>query len=698
MSGSIAKAYVQVIPSAKGIRSNLSSVFNSEMPSAGQSAGGIFGSSMIGKIKGLFAAAGIGKIITDSLNAGGALQQSLGGVETLFKDSAATVIANAEQAYKTAGMSANQYMETVTGFSASLLQSLDGDTSAAAAAADVALKDMSDNANKMGTAMESIQNAYQGFAKQNYTMLDNLKLGYGGTKTEMLRLLSDANKINAEQGRITNYSIENLSDVYDAIHVIQNQMGITGTTAKEAASTFSGSMASMKAAFSDLMANLATGRAIGPSLEALGETVFTFVKNNLFPMIGNIFSALPEVLSSLLSMAIKSLNMATIGAKEIVTMGADLMNRIGQSIIDAAPELAAAAIGLAKTLGRLILSTDWSQLGADLISDLRDSLDVAAVRILGTDKNIVESVIQSIGAKLPDLLKNGEIMINSVVSGIFAALPGLTDSALQTGLSFISMLLSKIPDVIATGKSILMNLVNGIRMSFPDILRSAGDAVIQLVSGLIQNGPKILASGFDLVISLVKGLSSALPEIGSAVGDIARKIWETIKSTNWLQIGKDIINGLINGIGAMASALWSAAKNVAKTVLNSIKSALGIASPSTVMRDQVGKFVPSGVAVGITGNTKPLTDALHDLSWLTTDTLRMDLGLNQAGSNSVYSYSPETVTNDVAAGNAAGFESVVSMLGEILNAVLGIEIGDEVIGKAATRYQRRQTLINGGAV
>ena len=439
------------------------------------------------------AATGVTAIGTAAINSYADYEQLVGGVQTLFAETerslhdyaasigktaeealdewgnmtagARIVQNNAEVAYKTAGMSANQYMETVTGFSASLLQSLDGDTAAAAAAADVALQDMSDNANKMGTSMEAIQNAYQGFAKQNYTMLDNLKLGYGGTKTEMERLLADAQKLTGVE-----YDISNLSDVYSAIHAIQGEMGITGATAKEAATTFSGSLTSMKAAFSDLLANLSTGRDIGPSLTALGETIFTFVKGNLLPMVGNIFAALPETLSSLLSMAIRGLNLIDDNADSILQIGIDLVTGLGSAIISALPYLAEAALNIVTSLGTAILSTDWIQLGTDTINSLRESLDLAAAEILGTDGNIVQSVIDAIESKLPDLLENGGIMVNSMVDGIFGALPSLVDSGLKLCVSFINMLVSNLPNILNTGKSILLNIVDGIRQSFPSII------------------------------------------------------------------------------------------------------------------------------------------------------------------------------------------------------------------------------------
>ena len=291
MATEIAQAYVQLIPSARGITGKIQSILNPEASAAGQSAGQSLGSSLVGVMTKVIAAAGIGKAFSAAISEGAALQQSLGGIETLFKGSADKVKGYANEAYKTTGLSANAYMENVTGFSASLLQSLGGDTNKAAETANMAMIDMSDNANKMGTSMESIQMAYQGFAKQNYTMLDNLKLGYGGTKQEMQRLLADAEKLTGVK-----YNINNLSDVYSAIHAIQENLDITGTTAKEAASTFSGSFESMKAAAQNVLGKLALGEDIQPALDALLESTKTFLVNNLAPMIGNILKQLPKLL------------------------------------------------------------------------------------------------------------------------------------------------------------------------------------------------------------------------------------------------------------------------------------------------------------------------------------------------------------------------------------------------------------------
>ena len=290
----VAQATVTIIPNMKGSQAKISKDLGADIEPAGESAGKAFGKKMLSGLAGLGVAAAVGKVIKDSLDEGGKLQQSLGGIETLFKDNADVVKGYASKAYKTAGISANEYMQNVTSFSAALIKSMDGDTKAAAEMANTAMIDMADNANKMGTDMASIQNAYQGFAKGNYTMLDNLKLGYGGTKEEMERLLADASKLSGVE-----YNIDNLSDVYEAIHVIQEDLDITGTTAKEAASTFEGSFSSMRAAAQDLLGHLALGDDITPQVQALGETIKTFVVGNLLPMVSNIVQQIPSIIAQI---------------------------------------------------------------------------------------------------------------------------------------------------------------------------------------------------------------------------------------------------------------------------------------------------------------------------------------------------------------------------------------------------------------
>lgn len=612
----IAKAYVQIIPSTQGIKGKLSNAFSGE----GDSAGKAFGSSLISKVKGMIAAAGIGKIFAESLTAGADLEQSLGGIETLFKDSASVVIKNAEQAYKTAGMSANAYMEAVTGFSASLLQGLGGDTEKAAAVADMAMTDMADNANKMGSSMESIQNAYQGFAKQNYTMLDNLKLGYGGTKTEMERLLVDAQKLTGVK-----YDISNLAEVYEAIHVIQEEMGITGTTALEAASTFTGSLASMKAAFSDLLANLATGREIGDSLEALGETVFTFIAGNLLPMIGNILNELPNVLEGAFTMAIRGLNIVANNADAIVQMGIDLVTDIGSAIISAVPYLAEAAINIVASLGKAILNADWTGIGRSTISALRGRLDIAAGEILGTDGNIVQSVLNAVKAHLPNILTGGVNIVVSMANGLMQNLPFLISTAGQLMDQLLSTLLEIAPNILEAGVALIGQLATGLLNNLPEVVSAAVSIMAKLIATIATNLPQLLQSGLSLIGQLVAGLIQAIPQVIAAIPKIISSIVSSFKEWNWGEIGSNIISGIAQGISSGVSAIVSAAKSAARAALDAAKRFLGIASPSKVMRDQVGKFIPAGMAVGIEANTKPLQDAMRSLSDLTTDTIQADL-------------------------------------------------------------------------
>ena len=299
MATELGKAYVQIIPSAKGISGMIQKEMGGEVASAGVSAGESLGSKMMGAVSKVITAAGIGKAIGASINEGAALQQSIGGIETLFKTSAGKVRGYAEEAYRTTGLSANKYMENVTGFSASLLQSLGGDVDLAADVANRAMVDMSDNANKMGTSMDSIQMSYQGFAKQNYTMLDNLKLGYGGTQQEMKRLIADAASYKKEQDEL-NVSVKDgdmsFGNIVNAISVVQKKLKITGTTANEASTTFTGSFESMKAAAQNVLGKLSLGEDIKPALQALMETTSTFLFGNLIPMIGNILKQIPTLI------------------------------------------------------------------------------------------------------------------------------------------------------------------------------------------------------------------------------------------------------------------------------------------------------------------------------------------------------------------------------------------------------------------
>lgn len=680
MATELARAYVQIVPSADGIKGSITQALGGEASTAGDSAGEHAGSSFISKIKGMIAAAGIGAAVKQALSYGADLEQSIGGIETLFgtggnsieeyaaqvgksveeisgeyeklKNSEETMLAYADQAYKTAGLSANDYMQTVTGFAASLKQSTGDDMEALTSAANQAVIDMADNANKMGTEMASIQNAYQGFAKQNYTMLDNLKLGYGGTKEEMERLLADASQISGIE-----YNLDNLADVYAAIHVIQNQLGITGTTAKEAATTFSGSLASMKSAGQNLLAKLTLGEDIGPSLQALRESVFTFVVDNLIPMVGNLLNGIPEMAQGIISMTIQALNIGKRNAGDILQMGVDIITELTSALISSTPYLIEGVWNLLTAFGEALLSFEWIETAQLLISDIKDNLDLAAGEILGTDGNIIASLGQAITNSLPQILDKGIEIITSLVNGIMQSLPALISAAGAMINSYLDFIVKNLPVVIEKGGALVMSLVEGISNNLPIIITSAGDmlnafiarimesfpeiveqgmdiimniaqgisdaipniveAMATVISNLIitiaQHLPQIIQSGFNLLTSFITGIINCIPSLVAALPQVISAIFEAFTSVDWGEIGMNILEGIKNGILGAVDSVVSAAKNAASSIYNAITDFFRIGSPSKLMRDDVGHWLPPGIAVGVENNMTPVEKAMTDL-------------------------------------------------------------------------------------
>lgn len=551
MATELAKAYVQIIPSAVGIQGRIQKEIEPEADSAGSS----FGGKMVGMIKKVIAAAAIGKALSASISEGAALEQSLGGIETLFKDSADKVKANAAKAYQTAGMSANDYMELTTSFSASLLSSLAGDTSKAADVADMAMVDMSDNANKMGTNMEDIKNAYQGFAKQNYTMLDNLKLGYGGTKSEMERLLADAQKISGVE-----YNIDNLSDVYSAIHVIQGQLDITGTTAKEAATTISGSFNQMKAAAKNVMGEIALGMDVGPALNELANTIITFAVGNLLPAVWNVISALPSA---------------------IVTF----VTALG-------PQLFAAASGL--------------------IPQIASGITTGIPTLYQSAMRIMDQFNIGIQEQLPILLQNGVDFITNIVNGILQNLPQVITMAGNIITYFANTIISMFPTVLSAGASLLLKLVNGIINNLPQIAQAAATTIVRFVASIGQNLPQILQSGITIIAKLAAGLIRAIPNLVGQIPAIISAIVNAFTSQNWGRIGINIISGIASGLRSAAHMLWDAVKGVLGGFKENVLAFFGIHSPSR-WGAYVGEMIDTGIANGLIGKTTLVSNAAAEL-------------------------------------------------------------------------------------
>ena len=593
----LGKAYVQIIPSADGISGSISNLLGGEVESAGQTAGESLGSKLMSVAKKAIAAAGIGKFIAESLNQGGELQQSIGGVETLFKESADQVKAYAAQAFETTGLSANEYMQNVTGFSASLLQSLGGDTAKAAEIANTAMVDMADNSNKMGTSMEAIQNAYSGFAKQNYTMLDNLKLGYGGTKTEMQRLLKDAQKLTGVK-----YDINSLSDVYEAIHAVQGELGITGTTAKEASETLQGSFSAMKASFTDLLGTMSTGGDIGPQIKALAKTASTYLFKNLIPMVGQILANVPSMITGVIEEGIPML----------VTEGGKLIKSLGEGIANDLPSMAEAAMqtitgyvtGLSSNMGSVITG------GMSLITNLMTGIMQTVPVLLTYIPQILSGVVTTIVENLPMIVQSGMDLISNLASGVWENRLIIWDYI--SGITGEMFRLVTEIDWAGLGRSVIEWIAGGVQFLFnnlPNLLQEIGTSAWNLLSSIDWLG--LGGVVIETIVSGIDALFDAIPDILTSIGEAGKKLFTEI---DWLSVGSDIINGIVEGVKGAGEMLWGAIKDVASSALESVKKFLHIGSPSRLFADQVGRWIPEGIAVGVEGNLDPLTKAMEDMA------------------------------------------------------------------------------------
>lgn len=563
---------------ARGIKSVIGSVknMNESMKDATNSASKMssvmkgIGSSAIKVGKGLAvagaaAATAVTALVSKSVGAFSDYEQLTGGVETLFGSGGRSVeeyaqsvgksvsdiqgkydslmsaqnavLENANKAYMTAGMSANEYMDTVTGFSASLISSLGGDTNKAADYANSALVDMSDNANKMGTDMESIKNAYQGFAKQNYTMLDNLKLGYGGTQEEMKRLLSDAEKLTGQR-----YDISSFADITQAIHAIQTQMDITDTTAKEASTTISGSWGSLKAAFQNVLVGLTTGGDMfDQSLDALINTAVTFGQN-IIPAIKGALSGVGYLIEGLAPV---------------------IGETIPPLINDLAPTLANSAVSL--------------------ISSLVNGLTQNATQFSECLSNMIIVAVAGISTVVPQLLDAASKIVSNLMQGLTNSMPQIVNGAVTLIEGLVNGLVNNIPLLIMGAVQLVASLANGLIENLPRII----DAGVNLITGIISASysmmPQIIQTGVQLVVNLAIGLVQAIPQLITALPQITGSIVNGFMSINWFDLGLQLIKSIWegiksigsemwNGVKEKTSELWGGVKNVVSEKLNNIKS------------------------------------------------------------------------------------------------------------------------------
>ncbi len=564
---------------ARGIKSVIGSVknMNESMKDATNSASKMssvmkgIGSSAIKVGKGLAvagaaAATAVTALVSKSVGAFADYEQLTGGVETLFgaggrsveeyaqsvgksvsdiqgkydslMSAQNVVLENANKAYMTAGMSANEYMDTVTGFSASLISSLGGDTNKAADYANSALVDMSDNANKMGTDMESIKNAYQGFAKQNYTMLDNLKLGYGGTQEEMKRLLSDAEKLTGQR-----YDISSFADITQAIHAIQTQMDITGTTAKEASTTISGSWGSLKAAFQNVLVGLTTGGDMfDQSLDALINTAVTFGQN-IIPAIKGALSGIGYLIEGLAPV---------------------IGETIPPLINDLAPTLANSAVSL--------------------ISSLVNGLTQSATQFSECLSNMIIVAVAGISSVVPQLLDAASKIVSNLMQGLTNSMPQIVNGAVTLIEGLVDGLVDNVPLLVMGAVQLVASLANGLIANLPRIIDAGVNLITGIVSASYSMMPQIIQNGMQLVVNLAVGLVRAIPQLIAALPRITGAIVKGFKSVNWFDLGLQLIKSIWegiksigsemwNGVKEKTSELWGGVKNVVSEKLNNIKSA-----------------------------------------------------------------------------------------------------------------------------
>ena len=560
------------------------------------------------------ASAGVAALGTACINAYADYEQLVGGVETLFKDSADTIQTYADNAYKTAGLSANEYMETVTSFSASLLQSLDGDTEKAAAAADLAITDMADNANKMGTAMESIQDAYQGFAKQNYTMLDNLKLGYGGTKEEMQRLLADAEKLSGVK-----YDLSSYADIVEAIHVIQTEMGITGTTAKEASTTIQGSVASMKAAWANLMVGMADDtQNFDMLLSNFIESIGT-VADNLLPRIGIVIEGMGKLVAGLapeIASALPTLTNELL--PNLVELGVQSISALVQGIQENGDSLAAGALSIVGTLAEGI---------AELLPMVAD-----------TAASLVVSLADGLTESLPDIIPIAIETISTLVENLTENANTIIDAGIQIILALGEGLIAALPQLIETVPQIVINIANVINDNAPKLVDTALYLITRLAVGLVQaiptlvaNIPKIIEAivaafmafqWLNLGKQLIDGVANGVKKAGESMATAAKNAFSKFKSkitgsevaTELKSIGKYIIDGIVGGIKNSLSNIANIAGKIKDTLLSKLKGLFKIASPSKLMKEEVGAYIGEGIAVGIEESGQMAVDAAETVA------------------------------------------------------------------------------------
>lgn len=637
--------YVKITMDTSGYSKGLDEASGKASSFASKLKSGLATAAKVGAAALTAAATGVAALTKASIDQYAQYEQLVGGVDTLFKTASDKVQQYAANAYKTAGMSANEYMNTVTSFSASLIKSLGGDTEKAAQKADQAITDMADNANKMGTSMEMIQNAYQGFAKQNYTMLDNLKLGYGGTKEEMQRLLKDAEKLSGIK-----YDISSYADIVDAIHVVQTEMGITGTTAKEAASTISGSLSMAKAAWKNLLTGVGDDTAdLGTLIDNLVDSVST-AAGNIVPRIGKILSGMGEVVAQLAPIIAQELpELISTMLPALVSAGAQLLVGLVTGLVTAIPDLVAAAPQIITSLVSAISANLPAILaaGQQLLTMFGSGIQSGVPQMVAQLPAAIDGFLGFITEQLPAVLDKGVEMLTELANGIIAGIPQLLEQLPLIFESFETFITVNLPVILDKGMDLLFNFVDGIIAGIPNMVARLPEIIKSITTTLSNNYPKIIRSGFDLLIKLADGILSAIPDLVSVLPQVVAAILSGFSSvvSGVFEIGKNIVMGLWDGIKSMGSWIAEKIGDFLGGIVDGAKDLLGIHSPSRVFAD-IGKNMALGLGDGWEDSFGRVRDGITrglDFGAASVDFASSGLGVSSAG-----------IINSMAAGADAG--------------------------------------------
>lgn len=646
---SLGTAYVQIKPTTQGIGSAIKDALTGSEVSEGSS---LAGSNIVSTIKNIIIGAGLGKVLLESLNAGGAIQQSFGGIDTIYKGAEEAMKSYAATA-SSLGISANTYAEQAVSFGAALKQSFGGDAVQAAEAANLAITDMADNAAKMGTDVVSIQNAYQGFAKQNYTMLDNLKLGYGGTKTEMQRLIADANKLKVAQGEVGNLSISSYGDIVEAIHLVQKELGVSGTAADEASRTFTGSLASVKASFTNVLAAL-TGDELdlAPQLESLITNVSNFMFNNLLPMVGRFITSLPTALGGFIKSMIPQLMSKF---NELTTVGVEMINNISSGLAKGVPNFLNQALPMILQFAQELRS-NFGQIvdaGLNLLMELVNGIVAGLPTLIEQVPQIIVEFCGLINDNMPKILAGGMQMLITLVQGIINSIPVLIENIPKIFEAFVAAWGAL--NWMQIGSDAINWIVNGIQNLFaniPTVLQSIGTTAWEWFCSIDW-----LNLGSQVINFIGQGLVALMQTIPNLLKTIGNSAMTAFKSINWLSLGSNIINGIVSGLASGIGKVVDKAKEVARSALDAAKSFLGIKSPSREFK-WIGQMVDAGFVKGLDSEANSVTKAMQDITDSIINPVEKEFNIDSG-----YNVKPNAYTSSIgnSIGSGSGFNQTVNV-------------------------------------